>query len=262
MPAPGIAANIDFAPSAKNPPCELKFEPWNWVNRMMMASTGIATFHQVIPALILLKSRMAKKFSPVKSAIKMMLHTKPLPVTSPLFGLNRPGKKPQWKPAAYCITAKTSIGATVTACTQEKNPNEMPAMLPKEKCGKRAVPPETGYIPPSSAWMRARMMTAMPPITQARIADVPAEYAPFHEPNSQPEPIRDVTEAQVAPISPISRLRPTSVGLVTLATDSAVMVRTFFPVRIRRPYGPLSTAHGNDRLRWWLALNLRHFGNA
>ena len=28
------------------------------------------------------------------------------------------------------MTAKHSIGATVTACTQEKKPNEMPATLP------------------------------------------------------------------------------------------------------------------------------------
>ena len=57
------------------------------------------------------------------------------------------------------MTAKHSIGATVTACSQEKNPNEMPATLPKARCGNRAVPPATGYIPPSSAWISARMMT-------------------------------------------------------------------------------------------------------
>ena len=48
------------------------------------------------------------------------------------------------------MTAKHSIGATVTACSQEKKPNEMPATLPNAKCGKRAVPPATGYIAPSS----------------------------------------------------------------------------------------------------------------
>ena len=44
------------------------------------------------------------------------------------------------------MTAKHSIGATVTACSQEKKPNEMPATLPNAKCGNRAVPPETGYM--------------------------------------------------------------------------------------------------------------------
>ena len=65
------------------------------------------------------------------------------------------------------MTAKHSIGATVTACSQEKKPNEMPAMLPNAKCGNRAVPPETGYMPPSSAWTSARMMTMTPAMTQA-----------------------------------------------------------------------------------------------
>src|SRR5579875_4057315 len=38
----------------------------------------------------------------------------------------------------------------------------------------------------------------------------------------------DVTDAQVAPISPISRLRPTSAGLVTVATCSDAMVEPSF----------------------------------
>ena len=65
----------------------------------------------------------------------------------------------------------------MTACSQEKNPNEMPATLPKAKCGNRAVPPETGYMPPSSACTRARMMTAMPPMTQPIRAAGPAAWA-------------------------------------------------------------------------------------
>ena len=49
------------------------------------------------------------------------------------------------------MTAKHSIGATVTACSQEKKPNEMPATLPNARCGNRPAPPATGYIAPSSA---------------------------------------------------------------------------------------------------------------
>src|SRR6266700_7948152 len=113
----------------------------------------------------------------------------------------------------------------------------MPATLPKAKCGNRAVPPATGYMPPSSAWTRARTMIAAPPMTQARRAEVPAEYAPFHEPNSQPEPMSEVIDAQVAPISPISRLRPTSAGLVTGGvTDSVAMFEPSSRVRLRGPY--------------------------
>src|SRR6185437_17127133 len=102
------------------------------------------------------------------------------------------------------ITAKHSIGATVIAWTQEKKPNEVPATLPNAKCGNLAVPPDTGYMPPSSAWTRARMMMQAPAITQASRAAVPVEYAPFHEPNSQPDPMIEVTDAQQAPMNPIS----------------------------------------------------------
>ena len=66
------------------------------------------------------------------------------------------------------------MGATVMAWTQEKKPNEMPATLPYARCGNLAVPPETGYIPPSSAWTRARKMTATPPMTQPSRAIGPA----------------------------------------------------------------------------------------
>ena len=64
------------------------------------------------------------------------------------------------------MTAKTSMGATVTACSQEKKPNDMPATLPNARCGNRAVPPATGNMPPSSAWTSARMMTQTAPMIQ------------------------------------------------------------------------------------------------
>ncbi len=126
------------------------------------------------------------------------------------------------------MTAKHSIGATVTACSQEKNPNEIPATLPKAKCGNRAVPPATGYIAPSSACTRARMMTATPPMTQPISAWGPAACTAKKAPKSQPDPMIDVSDAHVAPISPISRLRPTSAGLTSVATDSAAMVEPSF----------------------------------
>src|SRR5580700_1020811 len=126
----------------------------------------------------------------------------------------------------YCITAKHSIGATVTACSQEKKPNEMPATLPNAKCGNLAVPPETGYIAPSSAWHRARTMTTTPAMTQATTEAPPTACDAYRAPNSQPEPMIEVSDAQVAPIRPISRLRPTSVGLVT-TTVSVAMIDPF-----------------------------------
>ncbi len=57
-------------------------------------------------------------------------------------------------------------------------------------------------------------MTAMPPMTQPSRAIGPAACAANSAPNSQPEPMMEVSDAQVAPINPISRLRPTSDGAV------------------------------------------------
>src|SRR5450755_1931626 len=126
------------------------------------------------------------------------------------------------------MNAKHSIGAIVTACTYEKKPNPMPATLPNAKCGNLAVPPETGYIAPSSAWQRASTITTTPAMTQSRTAAPPTSSAAVSGANSQPEPMIDVSDAQVAPISPISRLRPTSAGLVAVATDSDAMIEPSF----------------------------------
>ncbi len=128
----------------------------------------------------------------------------------------------------YCSAAKHSIGATVTACTYEKKPNEMPATLPNAKCGNRAVPPATGYMAPSSAWTSARIRTATPPMIHPSKAAVPAAAAASHAPNSQPEPMIEVSDAQVAPTNPSSRLRPTSAGLVGVTTDSVAMSEPSF----------------------------------
>src|SRR5215471_5055738 len=135
------------------------------------------------------------------------------------------------------MNAKHSIGAIVTACTYEKKPNEMPATLPNAKCGNLAVPPETAYIAPSSAWHKASRTTTTPAMAQARTAAPPTACAAKSAPNSQPEPMIDVSDAQVAPIRPNSRLRPTSVGLVSVATDSLAMFEPSSRVRIRR-YSP------------------------
>src|SRR5215468_495881 len=104
-----------------------------------------------------------------------------------------------------------------------KKPNPMPATLPNAKCGNLPVPPETGYIAPSSAWQSARTMTTMPPMTQSMTAAPPTNSAAVSGVNSQPEPMIDVSDAQVAPTSPSSRLRPTSVGTSVTATDSLAM---------------------------------------
>src|SRR5215472_1103751 len=99
----------------------------------------------------------------------------------------------------------------------------MPAPLPKAKFGNLAVPPETGYIAPSSAWHRASTMMMTPAMTQARMDAPPTSSAAPSGASSQPEPMMDVSDAQVAPTSPSSRLRPTSVGLVSTVTSVAMI---------------------------------------
>src|ERR1700684_2649751 len=101
-------------------------------------------------------------------------------------------------------------------------PNPVPATLPKAKCGNRAVRPETGYIQPTSSCTSARMTILTRARPEATSAEVPVEYEAFHEPNSQPEPMIDVTDAQQAPISHISRFRPISLGLVVATTAGSV----------------------------------------
>jgi hypothetical protein len=72
------------------------------------------------------------------------------------------------------------------------------------------------------------MMMMIPAMTQAMTAAPPTACAANSAPNSQPEPMIDVSDAQVAPISPSSRLKPTSVGVVTATPAvSAAMCHPF-----------------------------------
>ena len=72
-----------------------------------------------------------------------------------------------------------------------------------------------------------------PTMTQARTEAPPTACAAYSAPNSQPEPMIDVSDAQVAPISPSSRLKPTSVGVVT--ATPAVSVAMCDPFSDRAP---------------------------
>src|ERR1700730_15745996 len=72
-------------------------------------------------------------------------------------------------------------------------------------------------------------MTMIPAMTQASTAAPPTACAAKSAPNSEPEPMIDVSDAQVAPISPSSRLKPTSAGFVTAtpAVSAAAMCHPF-----------------------------------
>jgi hypothetical protein len=74
----------------------------------------------------------------------------------------------------YSSVAWTMIGPTVTEPRKAIQPVVKPIRLPKAYCGKRALPPATGYMPPSSAWVRASNITAPPPSTQEMTAAGPA----------------------------------------------------------------------------------------
>ena len=45
----------------------------------------------------------------------------------------------------------------------------------------------------------------------------PAAWVAYKEANSHPEPMIELSDAQIAPTSPISRFSPTSAGRVTVA---------------------------------------------
>ena len=83
MPAPGMAAKMacQVTPLGMKPPPALKLPGWNLNASTMMARTGIATFHQVMPELTLENSRMARKLMPVNTAISTTVIAKPRPVT-------------------------------------------------------------------------------------------------------------------------------------------------------------------------------------
>src|ERR1700743_3395970 len=112
----------------------------------------------------------------------------------------------------------------------------MTAPGPYARCGKRAVPPDTGYMAPSSACTKARRMAAMAPSTQAMIAAPPMTCAAPNDASSQPEPMIDVSDDHMAEISPSSRLRPTSPGL-TVCDSVVAMIDSSFLVSDLAPKG-------------------------
>ena len=74
-----------------------------------------------------------------------------------------------------------------------------------------------------------------PAMTHPSRAAVPAACAANSAPNSQPEPMIEVSDAQVAPIRPISRLRPTSVGVASVAPAASVLLAMLDPFSDRAP---------------------------
>ncbi len=90
MPAEGMAANRALIPYGMKPPPAPRLWALNWNSSTMMVSTGMATFHQVMPALTLENRRMARKLIAVKTASRTTVIAKPSPVTLLVFALYRP----------------------------------------------------------------------------------------------------------------------------------------------------------------------------
>ena len=72
------------------PPPAPRLLPWNLKTSTMMARTGTATFHQVMPAFTLENRRIAMKLIAVNTAISTIVITKPSPVTLLVLALYRP----------------------------------------------------------------------------------------------------------------------------------------------------------------------------
>src|SRR3954470_11026198 len=108
-----------------------------------------------------------------------------------------------------------------------------PTRLPNAKCGKRALPPPTGLMPPSSACTNASSITAAAPTTHEMIAAGPAIFVAFSEPSSQPEPMTDPTEVKRSAVAPMSRRRR-PLGFDSLVAGGAgavlaVPIRPMYP---------------------------------
>src|SRR5215208_5162492 len=109
----------------------------------MTARAGMAIFHIMITLLDFARLATPRRFMIVQTAMRMTEITMPIGVrrTAPADVWVRNGNQR----VIYCIMARTSMGATVTAPTHTIHPVVNPARLPKEKWGYRAEPPATGY---------------------------------------------------------------------------------------------------------------------
>ena len=106
------------------------------------------------------------------------------------------------------MTAITSIGATVAACSQENQPNEAPDRAAegvvreaRGAAGDRVHRAELGVH-------EREQQDRDGADAQEMTAAGPAEASAPCAPNSQPEPMIEPPDAQSSPMKPISRRRP------------------------------------------------------
>jgi hypothetical protein len=84
-------------------------------------------------------------------------------------------------------------------------------------------------------------MTTTPAMTQSRMAAPPTAWAAKSDPNSHPEPMIEVSDAQAAPMKPISRFSPVSTG-ATAVVGASVLLAILDPFSGHAPWGRWSPA--------------------
>src|SRR6185437_9264583 len=75
------------------------------------------------------------------------------------------------------------------------------------------MPPDSGNIAPSSAYVTAMNRTTTAPMTHAQIAPGPASMAARHAPNSQPEPMIEPSPVNISAQAPTWRRMANSLDM-------------------------------------------------
>ena len=216
----------------------VKLPPWNLNSSTMMARTGTATFHQVMPAVDLAEQAHGQEVDRGEDRHQDDGHREAEPGDVALPAV-RGG-----------VEQAVPVVRRVLHHREALDGRHRDGLDPGEEAERDAGHAAEREVREPRRAAGDRVHRAQLGVHQGQDDDRDAADDPGQEggwprglrtansaPNSQPEPMIEVSDAQVAPISPISRLRPTSVGLVVVATDSVAMLGTFFPVRIRGPYG-------------------------
>src|ERR1700733_4405422 len=92
----------------------------------------------------------------------------------------------------------------------------------------RTMPPDSGNIAPSSAYVNAIVLMTIAPITYAQIASGPAMPAARHAPNSQPEPMIEPNPVSINANGPTSRRIAEFVDIRTSQENDAAIVAEIF----------------------------------
>ena len=184
----------------------------------MMASTGTATFHHVITLLTRAKMRMARKLTATKTAISTIITTKPALVTACRGVVDAGPEMRGVQQEREALDGRDRDGLHVgeEAEPDAGDASEREVREPGRAAGDRVHRAELGVAQSQDHDHDGGDDPGEDGGTSHHLGSESAA-------NSQPEPMIEDSDAQVAPTSPNSRLRPMSVGLVA-ATDGVSVV--------------------------------------